>query len=219
MICPKCKADIPDDSWFCDQCGCELMFCPKCKYPAKGKRCTQCGSELVTGKELGLFASQPATAASTTQVPNSSQQQNNTTTNIDYNDVLKNNISAQPQPRQQAQPSGSSTLRGSSDSAGGVDAGPSRLVMLDDPSKVVVFKDNGIIGRTNGDYLDVFSNLPYVSGTHAKFTLHSSKQWLIADLGSTNGTKLQNTDLIPNSNYLLKKGQIIEIGFVKFRVE
>ena len=159
MICPKCKADIPDDSWFCDQCGCELMFCPKCKSPAKGKRCTQCGSELVTGKELGLFASQPATAASTTQVPNSSQQQNNTTTNIDYNDVLKNNISAQPQPRQQAQPSGSSTLRGSSDSAGGVDAGPSRLVMLDDPSKVVVFKDNGIIGRTNGDFRYVYDVL------------------------------------------------------------
>lgn len=111
MICPKCKADIPGDCWFCDQCGAELMFCPQCKTPAKGKRCTQCGSVLVSADQ------------------------------------------------------------------------------------------------------------PYVSGTHAQITLHSSMKWLITDKGSTNGTRIGNTQLEPHKHYLLKKGQTVEIGFVKFRVE
>ena len=58
-----------------------------------------------------------------------------------------------------------------------------------------------------------------VSRHHACLVREDDGGYTLEDLGSTNGTKLQNTDLIPNSNYLLKKGQIIEIGFVKFRVE
>lgn len=87
------------------------------------------------------------------------------------------------------------------------------------PIEIVLLKDKAIIGRTKGDYLNVFSNQPYVSGTHAQIILHSSLKWLIEDLGSTNGTKIENTPLIPHKSYQLKKGQTVEIGFVKFRVE
>lgn len=30
MICPKCLAEILDDSCFCDQCGAKLYICPSC---------------------------------------------------------------------------------------------------------------------------------------------------------------------------------------------
>lgn len=47
MRCPFCRAEIPDDSRFCDQCGKELHFCPECGKPARGTECPACGADLV----------------------------------------------------------------------------------------------------------------------------------------------------------------------------
>lgn len=66
--CPKCKADIESDSLFCDQCGRELYICPECKTFGKGKRCTQCGIELVKASSMS------SVATSQTNMPPVSQQ-------------------------------------------------------------------------------------------------------------------------------------------------
>jgi predicted RNA-binding Zn-ribbon protein involved in translation (DUF1610 family) len=50
--CPKCKAEIEDDSFFCDQCGEELLICQDCNVFGKGKRCTRCGKPLVSVRSL-----------------------------------------------------------------------------------------------------------------------------------------------------------------------
>lgn len=50
QTCPKCKQLIEDDSWFCDQCGTELMVCPSCRTIKRGMTCNQCGTKLVTAK-------------------------------------------------------------------------------------------------------------------------------------------------------------------------
>lgn len=52
MNCPFCRAEIPDDSWFCDQCGKELRFCPECGKPKQGTQCAACGSDLVGAEEF-----------------------------------------------------------------------------------------------------------------------------------------------------------------------
>lgn len=52
MICPWCKSEIDDDSWFCDQCGKELWICPKCGKPGRGKACIYDGSMLVKASEI-----------------------------------------------------------------------------------------------------------------------------------------------------------------------
>lgn len=52
MTCPFCRAEIPDDSWFCDQCGKELHFCPDCRKPKRGTQCAACGSDLVSAEEF-----------------------------------------------------------------------------------------------------------------------------------------------------------------------
>ena len=44
--CPECRALIPDDSIFCDQCGKELKWCPECGRPKRGTECPVCGSPL-----------------------------------------------------------------------------------------------------------------------------------------------------------------------------
>lgn len=57
MKCPECKADIDSDSVFCDQCGKELLYCPKCGEAKRGVSCPRCGSLLVrkTGMQSGAL--------------------------------------------------------------------------------------------------------------------------------------------------------------------
>ena len=73
--CPNCRAMIPDDSAFCDQCGTELMWCPDCKRPKPNRthECPVCGSDLVPGRKyLNGIMAQPQTAPQQTQQPNPS---------------------------------------------------------------------------------------------------------------------------------------------------
>ena len=66
MQCLSCKADIPEGSKFCPECGAALLGrCPSCgiAHPASAKFCAECGHKLpVTGidKVVGLA---PETAA------------------------------------------------------------------------------------------------------------------------------------------------------------
>lgn len=53
MKCPYCKEVIDDDSWFCDQCGKEIKYCPECRQPRRGTECAACGADLVSAKEGG----------------------------------------------------------------------------------------------------------------------------------------------------------------------
>lgn len=54
MKCFDCKADIENDSLFCDQCGTKIYLCPDCRVPGKGegKRCGLCGKKLVAAEAL-----------------------------------------------------------------------------------------------------------------------------------------------------------------------
>jgi len=51
MDCPKCKAQIDNDSLFCDQCGQEIKYCSSCGKPGKGNRCTACGSLMIAASQ------------------------------------------------------------------------------------------------------------------------------------------------------------------------
>lgn len=60
MICPYCKIDIENDSYFCDQCGQEILICPHCNKVGKGKRCVHDGTTLVTARtKAGMSAVLP----------------------------------------------------------------------------------------------------------------------------------------------------------------
>lgn len=59
MKCFECKADIEDDSLFCDQCGAKIYLCPDCRVPGKGegKRCGLCGKKLVAADTIASAGS------------------------------------------------------------------------------------------------------------------------------------------------------------------
>lgn len=52
MICAHCNGGIDDDSYYCDQCGKEILICPKCRKPGKGKICTSDGSTLLSMRNV-----------------------------------------------------------------------------------------------------------------------------------------------------------------------
>lgn len=58
MKCPFCKAIIDDDSWYCDQCGTPLKFCPECRQPKRGTECAACGADLVNAE--AFFTPKPS---------------------------------------------------------------------------------------------------------------------------------------------------------------
>jgi class 3 adenylate cyclase len=65
MVCPNCKAEIPDGSKFCVQCGALLpLACPSCGH---GNRplatfCASCGTALTAGSPLSAIV--PSTSSS-----------------------------------------------------------------------------------------------------------------------------------------------------------
>lgn len=70
MKCFDCKADIENDSLFCDQCGTKIYLCPDCRVPGKGegKRCGLCGKKLVAAEAL-TSGNSPQDAGQTVQEP------------------------------------------------------------------------------------------------------------------------------------------------------
>jgi len=65
IVCPNCKEEIDNDSWYCDQCGQHLSYCSLCGRVGLGKRCTNCGGVMVPSEE---FFGKINTTAST-QIP------------------------------------------------------------------------------------------------------------------------------------------------------
>ena len=64
LTCPFCRAEVPDDSRFCDQCGKEFKFCPDCGKPKRGTICAACGAELVSAESFFGGALRPVPTGS-----------------------------------------------------------------------------------------------------------------------------------------------------------
>ena len=65
---------------------------------------------------------------------------------------------------------------------------------------------------------DLVLNSPEVSRVHGRI-FYQSGQYYFTDLGSTDGSRLNNEELIVNRNYLLKLEDIIQIGIFVLLVE
>ncbi len=166
MYCAFCKAEIEDDSFYCDQCGREILICPKCNKPGKGKICTQDGTTLITAKSR----------SSTIQVDE---------VNVQFSPTSANELHL-----------------------------INRNLNLD----IKITKDV-LIGRAEGDFVEIFRKYDAVSRRHLKISFDPQKGWLATDLGSTNGTKYNNTLLTPNQPQVLADKSFLQIANIEFYVE
>lgn len=224
--CPKCKCDIESDSYYCDQCGAELYICPQCKTFGKGKRCTQCGTELVRASEYaGGAATQPAqpapqpaapVAAPTPQATTSPQPQPAPPQPAPQATSVPQPVTPTPQPT--AQPAADKTIRpGAPMQPAAPQLQPGHIVCYA-PQHIRLGLASGVIIGRRGHYPTVFGVYPDVSGNHARLD-ETAAGWTVTDLGSTNGTYLNGQMLQPNVPYPMHVGDTIRFSTLDFKVE
>lgn len=237
QTCPKCKQLIEDDSWFCDQCGTELMVCPSCRTIKRGMTCNQCGTKLVTAK---AFAQNGGSVKDPTTPPVGNTQ------NIGPSPTPNVNPNPNPQPHtgfvwqhtpntgqpiqnigQQVVTPGQPIADTNSDRTmrpGATppppprqpQAKPGHLVCQNPPIRLGI-GDGAIIGR-RGSYAQTFAGQGYVSGNHARLQYNASGQFEIVDLGSTNGTFVNGQQLAPNMPRVVNVGDIVKFANLEFAV-
>lgn len=193
--CPSCRAMIPDDSAFCDQCGIELMWCPDCKRPKpnRTRECPVCGNDLVPGRKYlnGNVAQTPPPPQ-----PQFYTQPHNT---------QPQNVVPQPQPNDVPQ---RTAISGSS-----APAGPTKII----GNGWVLPLREGPFGRTSGIYPE-FASCQYISGRHGMFK-RIATGWVVVDSGSTNGTFVNGLRLTPGVETPIRIGDTLTIATIDFNVQ
>lgn len=238
QTCPKCKQLIEDDSWFCDQCGTELMVCPSCRTIKRGMTCNQCGTKLVTAK---AFAQNGGSVKDPTTPPVGNTQ------NVGPSPTPNVNPNPNPQPHtgfvgqhtpntgqpiqntgQQVVTPGQPIADMNSDRTmrpGATPPPPPRQpqakpghLVCQNPSIRLGIGDGAIIGR-RGSYTQAFAGQGYVSGNHARLQYNACGQFEVVDLGSTNGTFVNGQQLAPNMPRVVNVGDIVKFANLEFAVQ
>jgi len=190
MNCPKCKAGIDADSFYCDQCGLELRFCQSCHRPGKGNRCTACGGRMLSRSAFPTGGSLPTPQASPSPTP-----LRTSTFNPSNSDATVKAVSV-------ANPSSPRLFLSNA--------------MLGMSFEGV---DGAVIGRRQGIYQNLFSGCPYVSGSHARLQFDAAlQQWMIVDLNSSNGTRYNGTSLTGGIPCALSHGSVIQLANIPLTV-
>lgn len=237
QTCPKCKQLIEDDSWFCDQCGTELMVCPSCRTIKRGMTCNQCGTKLVTAK---AFAQNGGSVKDPTTPPvgNTQNVGPSPTPNVNPNPNSQPHTgfvgqhtpnTGQPiqNTGQQVVTPGQPIADMNSDRTmrpGATPPPPPRQpqakpghLVCQNPSIKLGIGDGAIIGR-RGSYAQAFAGQGYVSGNHARLQYNACGQFEVVDLGSTNGTFVNGQQLAPNMPRVVNVGDIVKFANLEFAV-
>ena len=190
IICPNCKEEIDDDSYYCDQCGQSLLYCNTCGRVGIGRRCTSCGGMMVTPEELMRSKEAKNRTSSVSQSTGFVSQEFVSHTYTKSADILSQTPLPIPV-----------------------------LILYNGPLNIRMQGINGaIIGRKQGPYAQFFTQNLYVSGVHAQLTFKPSTGWCITDKHSSNGTKLNERLLQPDIDMSLKNGDIVTIANVNLEV-
>ena len=191
IICPNCKEEIEDDSHYCDQCGQALLYCEKCGRVGMGRRCTSCGGMMLTAEEQEkrLGNQDMSSGASAGFI-----SQEFVSTNRGES---TNRLTGQPRSVQ----------------------GIPQLLLHNDSLNIRMVGVNGaVIGRRQGPYAQFFQQNMFVSGVHAQLKYNNTTGWCVADKHSSNGTKLNDHQLVPDVDMSLKNGDILTIANVNLQV-
>ncbi|MBQ9654999.1 MAG: FHA domain-containing protein [Prevotella sp.] len=82
----------------------------------------------------------------------------------------------------------------------------------------IVGVNGAIIGRRQGPYQQMFKDNMYVSGVHAQLIYKPESGWSIIDKHSSNGTKLNQRDILPDIPMTIKSGDIVTLANVNLQV-
>ena len=188
MICPSkiCKAEISDDSLYCDQCGIQLLRCQKCNSVGLNKFCGKCG---------GVMFFKPIDTIQDNTFNDSEKQNSKNQFNTSSNQLETS----------QEQYKGTQIISSPINSF--------KLFYKD--GWFLELKPDNILGREVGEFVSKLGVFPVISGKHAAVTFKDNK-WYITDLHSTNKTYINNTCLVPELPTEIKNGDVLVLANIYF---
>ncbi len=186
IICPNCKEEIEEQSFYCDQCGQALMYCSNCGRVGTGRRCTYCGG-LMEAPGTSHESEQPSGHATAAEISHTFASARDANNGISTADVQIQGIPT--------------------------------LTLYNPSLNIRIVGINGaIIGRKQGPYQQMFVGNMYVSSVHAQLIYKPDSGWCIIDKHSSNGTKLNDRDLLPDIPMSIKSGDIVSLANINLQV-
>lgn len=84
--------------------------------------------------------------------------------------------------------------------------------------EILVVRPGSLLGREEGDCAPMLAALDCVSARHAAIACADGR-WTIEDLGSSNGTYVNDDRLLPGHPHEFRPGDVIDLGTYLFQVE
>ncbi|SEA67841.1 Forkhead associated (FHA) domain, binds pSer, pThr, pTyr [Xylanibacter ruminicola] len=245
IICPACKEEIEDDSHYCDQCGQQLLFCKQCGHVGLGRRCTRCGGMMALPAGSMAAANAGANPMATPMGNPMANPMGRPTANPGVGAAVRPgvNISVTPSasvsraanvpPAQQQQQPVSPRTSNAQNIAASISVGPAisiaqagagrssmpMMTLVNESLNIRITAMNGaIIGRRKGPYIQFFEQNSYVSGIHAQLKYKSGAGWFVIDMNSSNGTRINQNPIQPETENPLKNGDVLSIANVNLQV-
>jgi len=191
ISCAYCQSQVEDDSFFCDQCGKEIMICIECGRTGQGKCCDEDGGELVSAKTKAgaenKTGSQRTDNLHNNPVILSNDQGTSATTTPQKNPVPGSNPITPP-------PFVNETLNNTTSQLAPKPSGPGLKLVNANLGLTLDITSGEILGRTTGPYAQKLAGFPGISGKHLVFNYDVNSGWSLRDLGSSNGTKYNMTN-------------------------
>jgi FHA domain len=191
ISCAYCQSQVEDDSFFCDQCGKEIMICIECGRTGQGKCCDEDGNELVSAKTKAgadnKTGSQRTDNLHNNPVILSNDQGNSATTTPPTNTQPVSNLITQP-------PFVNETINNTTSRPAPKPSGPVLRLVNANLGLTLDITSGEILGRTTGPYAQKLAAFPGISGKHLVFNYDMKNGWFLKDLGSSNGTKYNKTN-------------------------
>lgn len=187
IICPSCREEIEEQSYYCDQCGQALLYCSNCGRVGIGRRCTYCGGLMESAEEQANKPAGGNTNSTAADISRTFASQRAAFNNASPQDVQIEGIPT--------------------------------LTLYNPSLNIRMVGINGaIIGRKQGPYQQLFDGNMYISSVHAQLIYKPDSGWCIIDKHSSNGTKLNQRDLLPDIPMSIKSGDIVSLANINLQV-
>lgn len=213
--CAYCNSEIETDSFFCDQCGKEILLCETCKLPGRNQWCEEDGGALVAARSMAVAPGEDAPVPAAINAPGKTSPAVSAPGSSGGNapaatDTDRSGNAHSPADNQVTPPL-TARLRLTNNNLG---------ILLD-------IQPGSILGRTTGPYAASLGSLSAISGKHLSFKHDVQHGWSFTDMGSSNGTKYSKTNIawqqtpkvVPNTPVTLEDKAYILIANVEFVIQ
>ena len=187
-----------------------MIICPSCKEEIEEQSpyCDQCGQQLQYCSNCGRvgIGRRCTHCGGLMAAPGEKQQPSMTSSHITAAEISRTFASERERSQAVAPPDVQIQ-------------GVPTLTLYNPSLNIRIVGINGaIIGRKQGPYQQLFEGNMYVSSVHAQLIYKPDSGWCIIDKHSSNGTKLNERDLLPDIPMSIKSGDIVSLANINLQV-